>query len=43
MVYAVPLVEAQSWTRAEDGTVMFLADATAAPDHFVSRVNCAGG
>ncbi|WP_169617382.1 S-layer family protein [Nodosilinea sp. P-1105] len=37
-----PIVEAQSWTRAEDGTVMLLADATAAPDHFVSRVNCAG-
>lgn len=37
-----PIVEAQSWTRAEDGTVMLLANATAAPDHFVSRVNCAG-
>ncbi|MFH7243769.1 MAG: filamentous hemagglutinin N-terminal domain-containing protein [Spirulina sp.] len=42
MVAATPIVEAQSWTRAEDGTVMLLADATAAPDHFVSRVNCAG-
>ena len=39
---AAPMVEAQSWTRADDGTVMLLADATAAPDHFVSRVNCAG-
>ena len=39
---AAPIVEAQSWTRTEDGTVMLLADATAAPDHFVSRANCAG-
>jgi filamentous hemagglutinin family protein len=37
-----PIVEAQGWIRADDGTVILLADATAAPDHFVSRVNCAG-
>ncbi|WP_081972517.1 filamentous hemagglutinin N-terminal domain-containing protein [Leptolyngbya sp. KIOST-1] len=37
-----PIVEAQSWTRAEDGTVTLLANATAAPDYFASRVNCAG-
>jgi len=39
---AASIVEAQSWSRAEDGTVMLLANATAAPDYFVSRVNCTG-
>ncbi|MGB3493264.1 MAG: filamentous hemagglutinin N-terminal domain-containing protein [Elainellaceae cyanobacterium] len=31
----VPIVEAQSWTRTEEGTVILLAEATAAPDFFV--------
>ncbi|MBD2110038.1 filamentous hemagglutinin N-terminal domain-containing protein [Nodosilinea sp. FACHB-13] len=36
------MVEAQSWTRAEDGTITLLANATASPDYFVPRVNCSG-
>ena len=34
-------VEAKSWTRTEAGTVVLLADGTAAPDYFVPT-DCAG-
>jgi filamentous hemagglutinin family protein len=35
-----PLVEAQSWTRTEDGKVIFLAESTARADHFIPIDDC---
>jgi len=37
---AAPLVEAQSWIRAEDGTVILLAQSVENPDRFVLASSC---
>ncbi|MGB3493263.1 MAG: filamentous hemagglutinin N-terminal domain-containing protein [Elainellaceae cyanobacterium] len=36
----VPIVEAQSWTRTEEGTVILLAQQAETPDHFVPMLGC---